>query len=199
MRAIALGCALAGSVAVGTLAQAQDRPAYLPTRDVTVQYAVTADAPGVPSSVTVHITAGGQVRIDAGDRGTVLYDNGSSHASWILPQGRLAIDLPVPSTLAGNFIPNASTRFARQGSETVAGLRCTDWHVSVPKGSGTACVTPDGVILRGAGSDGKGHSGSIVATSVAYGTQPADLFALPPGTQRLSFPKHLSIAPPSSR
>ncbi len=176
---------------------APDRPRILPDRDVTVQYAVTSSAPGAPANVTAHIASDGHVRIDTPDRGSFLYASGSSKARWVMPQGGLYLEVPVGIALAGALAPGPDVHFTRIGRATVAGLSCTQWQVSVPRGSGTACVTDDGVILRGEGEDGRGHTGSILATQVAFAQQPADLFEPPPGAQRFSLPGRLSLPRPN--
>ena len=74
------------TAAIAGPAAAQERPRYLPTRDVTVQYQITSSQPGAPTSVVAHISASGQVRLETGDRGYVLYNANSGHAQWVLPQ-----------------------------------------------------------------------------------------------------------------
>jgi hypothetical protein len=192
---IGVGLAL---IATGAHAAVQDRPRVLPDRDVTVQYRVTSSEPGVPQNVTVHMTGDGHVRIETPDRGYLLYASGEQKARWVMPQGGLFIELPVGASFAGPFAPDADARFTRKGQATVAGMACTQWQVSVPRGGGTACVTDDGVILRGEGGDGRGHTGSIVAVEVAYAQQPAALFVPPPGAQRLSLPTRLPSLPRTS-
>ena len=181
---------LAAAVALSTataLAQ-QPQPRYLPTRDVTVIYQISSNRPGAPETVTAHITPSGDLRIDTPDRGSVIYNFGSERADWLLPKGGVYFEIPVGGSLAGALLPNRGARFTEMGHAVVAGLPCTEWRVTTPRGSGTACVTTDGVILRAEGGDTRGTTGAIVATNVAFGPQPADLFAPPPGAQRLSIP-----------
>jgi len=142
----------------------------------------------VPETVTAHITPSGDVRIDMPDRGSVIYDMGRERADWLLPKGGVYFEIPVGGSLAGTFLPDRGARFAEMGHAVVAGLPCTEWRVSTSQGSGTACVTTDGVILRAEGGDTRGTTGTIVATNVSFGPQPADLFVPPPGAQRLSIP-----------
>jgi hypothetical protein len=191
----ALIAACLALIATDAGAAVPDRPRILPDRDVTVQYAVTSNEPGIPQNVTVRMTADGHVRIETPGQGYLLYASGASKARWVMPQGGLYIELPVGASLAGPFVPSADARFTRAGEGTVAGLSCTQWRVSAPRGGGTACVTADGVILKGEGGDGRGHTGSIVATQVAYAPQPAALFEPPPGAQRLSLPGRLPSLP----
>jgi len=61
----------------------------------------------------------------------------------------------------------------------VAGLNCVDWSWTVDTETHTACLTPDGVLLR-LTVDGKTV---MQAISVKYGRQSADLFQVPAGYQ----------------
>ena len=187
--------ALAACLVAAGAAPAQDMPRYLPTRDVTVTYQLTASQGGLPPTVTAHITPAGDVRIDTPDRGSVIYDLGSGEADWLMPNSPLYIQLPVKGSLAGTFLPDSGARFTRAGQATVAGMTCTEWHIAAPRGSGSACVTSDGVILRAEGGDTRGARGEIMATNIAYEAQPAALFHPPAGAQRLSMPTRLPKLP----
>jgi len=59
----------------------------------------------------------------------------------------------------------------------VAGLSCVDWSWTVDAEKHTACLTPDGVMLRIV-VDGKTV---MQALSVKYRPQPAELFQVPRG------------------
>ncbi len=67
----------------------------------------------------------------------------------------------------------------------MAGLDCTVWNLTGKQGTGSACITADGVVLRADGQARREGSGRLEATSVAYGPQPAALFEPPPGFQRM--------------
>jgi hypothetical protein len=108
-----------------------------------------------------------------------------------LPQGKVYFEVTIGNSLAGTFLPNSGARFTREGQSVVAGRPCTRWRVAAPRGSGTACVTPDGVILQAQGGDARGASGEIRATDVTYAAQPAALFKPPQGAMRLSLPDRL--------
>ena len=103
------------------------------------------------------------------------------------------MELPAGESFARGFLLNDSMIFTRRGTETIAGLKCTVWDISARDGGGSACMTDDGVMLRGRGTDGKG---GIEATSVKYGTQPAALFKPPAGYSKLDVPP---TAPPGAR
>ena len=72
----------------------------------------------------------------------------------------------------------------RRGQDTVAGLPCTTYAVTAQRGTGTVCLTDDGVALSGQGVV-NGRSGSFTATAVTYGAQPEALFRVPAGYLRL--------------
>ena len=58
----------------------------------------------------------------------------------------------------------------------MAGLRCVDWSWVEDVEKHTACLTPDGVLLRLVVDGQK----VMEATSVTYGPQPAVIFQVPP-------------------
>ncbi len=93
----------------------------------------------------------------------VIVDRTTQRMTMVMPQDRRYLEMPANDAFARGFVLSDSMRFIRKGSETVAGLKCTQWEVISQEGAGTACVTDDGVLLRGRGSDGKG---GIEATAV---------------------------------
>jgi hypothetical protein len=103
----------------------------------------------------------------------------------VMPQDRRFMEMPVNDAFARGFVLNEGMTFVRRGTETVAGLKCTLWEVTSREGAGSACVTDDGVLLRGRGNDGKG---GIEATAVRYGPQPAALFRPPADFTKLEMP-----------
>ena len=88
------------------------------------------------------------------------------------------------SVATGRYDPQQTVlrdaRFERHGRSVVAGLACVDWTAVSPRGEAAACITEDGVILRGTASDVHGHLGSVQASSVQYGRLAQELFVLPP-------------------
>jgi hypothetical protein len=71
--------------------------------------------------------------------------------------------------------------FERHGTETIAGRICTDWTAISAQGSAGACITDDGVILRGHAANHHGELGTVMASTVAYGKLPPQVFERPPG------------------
>ncbi|WP_431282591.1 DUF4412 domain-containing protein [Humitalea sp. 24SJ18S-53] len=162
-----------------TPALAQDRPPALqPTRDVAVSY--RAGNQNVRMSWQA---AEGRMRMDMpGQGGAMIVDTRGQSALMLMEPQRMAMRMAFdPATLPVNpMAPSADTRFTREGTATVAGLTCTNWRMTNPNGTGTGCITTDGVLLRGTGSTARGQE-TIEATEVRYGAQDAALFRAPEG------------------
>lgn len=185
--------------ALGVLAScgaalAQDRPPVAPTRDVIVSYRATAPAqagarvPQGAQDIRVATTQGGRLlRVEGVGAGGayVIVDRTTQRMVMVMPQDRRFVEMPASDAFARGFVLNESMTFVKRGAETVAGLKCTLWEVTSREGAGTACVTDDGVLLRGRGNDGKG---GIEAISVKYGPQAAALFKPPADFSRLDVP-----------
>ena len=171
-------------------ALAQNRPPTAPTRDVLVTYRATGPGQAQPQDIRVAFTASGNLmRVEGmggpGGGAYVVVDWTTRRMVMVMPQDRRYMEMPANDAFTHGFILNDSMTFARRGSETVAGLKCTLWEVTSKEGAGTACMTDDGVLLRGRGNDGKG---GIEATSVKYGPQPAALFKPPADYSKLEMP-----------
>ena len=191
MRRLAVTAVMLG---VAGAAAAQERPPTSPTRDVMVSYRATAPVQGSQrqQDIRVAITAGGQLmRVDgigalpggAGDY--LIVDRRARRMTRVMPQDQRYMELPAGDAFSRGFLLSDTMTFTKRGTETVAGLKCTVWDISARDGGGSACITDDGVMLRGRGTDGKG---GIEATSVKYGTQPAALFKPPTGFSKLDVP-----------
>ncbi len=185
------GAALAVLLALSAPAAAQDRPAFPPTRDVAVTYKVTSNQPNTPPDVVMRYSvAQDRIRVEGalpggGLSGYVLVDHKSRHATLIMEQLGVMMDAPPRAGLDQAFMLENGRRFTRTGRDTVAGQRCTLWDIEGDAGSGTACVTADGVLLRANGHDRKGRTASIDATLVEYGPQADALFVPPPNVHKL--------------
>jgi hypothetical protein len=173
---------LAGLLALSAPAAAQDRPVFPPTRDVAVTYQADIAAAGAPHAVVMRYSAAGdRVRLDGGLPGYVLVDLKSRRATIVFEQMGMMMDAPRNAGVDQALVLENGKNFARLGSDTVAGLRCTVWAVTADDATGTACVTADGVVLRARGHDRKGRAASLEATSVQYEPQAEALFS-PPAT-----------------
>ena len=177
--------ALSVLLLVATPALAQDKPSITPQRDVDVTYAI-ASPPGAPplSQRMRWSVATGRLRVDppAQDMYMVV-DYRAKRMMVVRPSDRAVLDLDA----SGTGLPGAPSdgQFARQTTETIAGLGCTNWQ-TVDAGGAPAviCFTPDGVMLR-ASRDGQLL---LQAISVSYGPQDASAFELPAGYHRIKPP-----------
>lgn len=193
-RALAAALMAAPLAALPATANADAPSRIQPTRDVTVTYRVLSDTTtpaGMPrpTSLRISFAAGGtRVRVEPGNGPMyLLLDRSAQRLTIVMPPQHSLMDLPYdpsrdPQRLA------ADARFTRRGEATVAGLRCTEWDVRTRDGTGTACLTTDGVLLRGSGAVSQ-HHGGIEATEVSYAPIPADALTPPPGFQRVEMPQ----------
>ena len=187
-----LALALAGPAA------AQSRPPALPTRDVAVTYQVSGAAAqsipgGVPGALVLHWDAAGRrLRLDAEGRPQSLVVDLPEHRAVLLDAAMHgAINLPMRERDA-QLITLDGARLTRRGQDVVAGQPCTDYAVQHPRGTGTVCLTADGVPLRARGVvDGK--EGAFTATAVEYASQSAALFQPPPGFLNLDIARSLGL------
>ena len=174
-------------------AAAQDRPILRPTRDLAVVYRVQATGPnGQAETRTVRMywtSQGTRLRLETeGQPGFGLVDYGAGRMTMVmLPQKAYAeVTFDADHAPGLNIPPGAAVD--RSGTATVAGTACTEWTVRGPQGGGTACITSDGLVLRVSGAQ-PGEAPAMEAVSVAYGPQPASLFALPSGLHRIEPPQ----------
>lgn len=181
------------AAAIALPAAAQNAPLTAPTRDVAVTYRATGTVQGKPQDkeLRLAITAGGQLmRIEGLDQpgaagGYLIIDRRTNRMLMVVPKEKHYLELPASDVFARGFLLSATMGFTRRGSETVAGLPCTVWEISARSGGGTACITDDGVLLRGRGQRG---AQAIEATRVTYAPQPATLFRPPADFARLDLP-----------
>jgi YD repeat-containing protein len=173
---------------LATPAQAASHPAFLPQHDLAATYLLTA--PGRPDSTydLQYDAAGQRARITDPLRGlTFLVDLPSGHAELVVPALHAIVEAPDISGLATQIRNADGARFLPLGPGHYAGLSCDKYEILAGQGSGTACLTPDGVTLHFAGRDPHG-SAAVTALSVTYQHQPPASFALPDGYSRLTLP-----------
>jgi hypothetical protein len=103
----------------------------------------------------------------------------------LFPSQHAYLEAPVDPDLQRMLVLNDRMRFARKATDQVAGRACTVWEVGDPGDGASACITDDGVLLRGEGGKGKSRR-LLVATSVQYGAQPGSLFAPPADYHRIA-------------
>ena len=175
-------------------AAAQDKPLYIPVRDVSVTYRLISEKAGVPQGpgreAHMYFSAAlNKLRLDqTSQKGFAVIDRGQKQMFVVMTDQRSYMQMPFEAEMARGFILNDEMNFSRVGTDTVAGLSCTTWNVSSPRASGTVCVTPDGVMLSGKGRAKDGAVSGIEATAVTYAAQPASLFAPPPDYKQIKVP-----------
>jgi len=174
---------------IGVLpAQGATHPQFLPSRDVTVAYQMSA--PGRPDApyLLTYDAADERARIDNPSQGDyVLVDLPAGSARLVVPALHAVVDAPDLSALTQQVMDADNARFTPLGPGFYAGRHCDKYLVMNAQGSGTACITPDGVILHFAGGDIHG-SAVVTATSVSYGPQPPGAFAQPDGFSQITLP-----------
>ena len=183
-----LALALA-AVAVPCLANAADRPQFPPTGDVAAHYVVTTDDPRNPP-LSVHAAFSARLqklRVD-GEPGALIADLGRRSMLIMITQVRVAMRMPINDQFYRAVTFGGDGAATRTGSDRIAGLDCTIWHYAGKEGSGSGCITDDGVPLSGQGSDTKGTTFSFKAVDVEHAPQPAPLFDVPPGFQTTDLP-----------
>lgn len=175
---------LAGALALPAVAQ--ERPPVLPTHDVVVRYRLEgghgpAGDQAAGQLVTVHYAArGGKIRVDLPDgQGYLVVDPTARHLFMVMDAMHSYMELPFSGDLERGLAMQKDLNFTRRGAANVAGLPCTVWDVRLDKSSGTACMTADGVMLRGNGVDPRYGQGGAQAISVTYAAQPDRLFTVP--------------------
>ena len=192
-RSILRGAALLAFIAARSplAAVAQDAPALRPTHDVAVVYrAFGSPSPSGPEQDhTIRMAWGGrgqELRVEIDRLRTVaLIDFRQQRVTMLVEPQRLALEFTLDPRLIPGFVIPADARITRAGTDTVAGQGCDVWHFTGWRGTGTACVTGDGLVLRAEGTMANAGTGRVEAVSVAYGPQPAALFAPPPDYRRM--------------
>lgn len=162
-------------------------PRFLPLHDTAATYVLTL--PGhAAQTVTLHYSAASQrARIDGEAGLAVLANLPAGRAQILVPALHAAVRAPEFSTLATALRDADQARFTPLGRGHYAGLNCETYRINDPHGSGTACLTPDGVVLHFSGHDIHG-SATLTAIRVSHPPQPASLFTLPAGYGQIDLP-----------
>lgn len=140
-------------------------------------------------SVRVHLSAG-RIRAEpASLLGFLIVDRAADRAMMVMSQQHVFLEIPIETGLARDYLFNTRMTYTRRGDARIAGQSCTEWDIKAPQGrTAHACITTDGLVLRGEGNDPQYGSGRIEALSVIYAPQPDSLFRTPAGYQRLPVP-----------
>lgn len=187
MRKLAL-LGVCGLAALARPAAAQDHPPYMPTRDVAVTYRIArVNQTGLREARLYFSASADKERLEQDPtQSYAIIDPVAKRMTLVMVPRHAYLEVPYDIETAPGFVLSGRMSFTRIGSETIAGLPCTNWAVKSDTITGTACVTTDGVMLHGQGHDQKGNGSDLLATAVAYAPQPVDLFAPPTNFQKLA-------------
>ena len=157
-------------------AWAADSPLLQPSRDVDVTYRVPVPG-GADASLLQRLRWSAATRTQRVDLPTsgnwMVLDFAHHRMAMVRDDSREVLDLPAPQSADQ---PGAGAGYTRTGTDTVAGLPCTQWRTIDTRGQETlACYTEDGVLLRAAA----GRRVLMAAVSVKYLAQDAALFQPP--------------------
>ncbi len=168
-------------------AAARDVPTFLPEADVAVRYNLAAPGQGVQLVTLRYDAAARRARVDAAGGYYVLADLAGGHALVVLPALHAVVEAPDFSGFAAEIADADGAVFTRRGLDFVAGLACEKYDVRDRNGSGRACITPGGVILRFDGGDARGTI-DLTAIAVAFGAIAPGKFQAPAGFARMTLP-----------
>ena len=175
VRALPLVAAIS-VVVVSSLSHSEEQqPQTTPTRDVDITYQITR--PGQPAIVERRrwLASLQLRRVDGPDKSATIFDQNREELTLLNAANHTyrTVEWPV----ANRMSPQKGTTLKRGGESKIAGQNCIDWSWMDDIELHTACLTPDGVLLRLV------IDGQIVAEarSVLYAPQPTELFEVPPG------------------
>ena len=120
----------------------------------------------------------------------ILLDLASGSANVVLPQMHAVVAVPGLSAMMQKVMNDRGAHFTKLGQATIAGHTCTRYLVLKPKGDGSACITPGGVMLEATGKNAHG-SVSVQALSMVDAPQPAGAFVLPRGYSNITLPPQM--------
>jgi hypothetical protein len=175
VRALPLVAAIS-VVVVSSLSHSEEhQPQTTPTRDVDITYQITRL--GQPAIVERRrwLASLQLRRVDGPDKSATIFDQNREELTLLNAANHTyrTVEWPV----ANRMSPQKGTTLKRGGESKIAGQNCIDWSWMDNIELHTACLTPDGVLLRLV------IDGQIVAEarSVLYAPQPTELFEVPPG------------------
>ncbi len=193
-------------LAVTAAARADNAPMIHPSRDVAVAYRSSGAQQGPPAAAGAVVTMrfsskSGRIRIDgASGRGYAILDPGAGKMTMVMQERHMYVERPADPGMVAMFkATNAS--FRKTGSDTIAGVACTTYDATFNEHSGQVCLTNDGVMLRARSAD-TDRQRELEAVTVNYADQPADLFEVPAGYQKLEMPNPppgMNMGPPGGQ
>jgi len=166
------------------LAARAEAPRYMPGRDVAITYSSAGSEAAIPQRIVLrYFAVADRIRLESGLGPYVLLDRAVERVEMVLPDAKLAMELPPGAGLTQGFLLGQGLNFRRTGTATVLGHACTVYDVTLEHSHARTCLTADGLLLRGEGTDPSGRLAKIEATAITFAPQPAGLFS-PPDTYR---------------
>jgi hypothetical protein len=172
------------TLALPALAQT---PPFLPGRDVSVSYELAAPGRATQDYQLSYNAARELARVDSAQGIYVLANLPSGQAQVVIPALHAYVEAPDLSNLTQMISTAGGAHFTPLGPGNFAGLPCEKYLVLNAQGTGTTCITSDGVVLHFSGHDSHG-SAEVTALSVTYTPQPADNFGTPDGFSQITLP-----------
>ncbi|HUW80512.1 MAG TPA: hypothetical protein VMV54_06400 [Acidocella sp.] len=164
-------------------------PVFLPTRDVNVTYEVASPGRATQDYQLNYDAADKLARVESpAQQGMyVLANLPTGQAQVVVPALHAIVQAPDFSSLTQQIMSADGAQFTPLGHGNYAGMGCEKYLVLNAQGSGTACITHDGVVLHFAGKDAQG-SAVVTALSVNFAAQPVGEFAPPDGFSNITLP-----------
>jgi hypothetical protein len=135
------------AVAVASISRSgEQQPQTAPTRDVDITYRMTQ--PGLPVTMQRRRWLAGRHlrRVDGPDKSATIFDQSSGELTLLNPTNQTYLTLKGPA--AKRMSPEGGIILKRGGESEIAGQNCIDWSWIDETEMHTACLTPDGVLLR---------------------------------------------------
>ena len=163
-------------------------PPILPQQDVAVSYDLEVSGRPDTAYQLEYSAAAQRARLTSVAQGTVFLVNiPAGSAQIIVPMLHAIVQAPDLSRFTQQVNDAGNAQFTALGKQHYAGHECENYLVTSPKGSATACLTPDGVALHFHGSNDRGEA-TVTATALRYGAQPPGDFAVPDGFSQVTLP-----------
>jgi hypothetical protein len=184
-------------------ALAEDHPLLRPKRDVAVEYRSSGSpqgpASGLDNTVTIRFaTRSNRIRIDgsAGHQYLVLEPD-AGRMTMVMTDRQTYMEGPADPGMMAMFQGTNAT-FRKTGTATIASTACTTYDATINNRDGQVCLTDDGVLLRAHSTD-PARNRELEAVKVTYAEQPASLFEIPAGFQKMDVPgarRGITMEPP---
>jgi hypothetical protein len=176
-------------LAMAVPAAAQDHPPMMqPSRDVMVEYHVAGVTQDQHRSDTVRMyftDHGTKLRVEpVGQPAYSIMDRTAGRMIMVMPPEHIYVEMPYDAKQVMAFA-GTDTTFTRRGHDTIAGIGCAVYDAKRRGNSGQVCISDDGLLLRAKSDNPAQAGGGLEATRVAYGPQPASLFAPPPDFKKM--------------